>query len=116
VDAAFSACRGLPALPTCTRSRHSTDRQDFEALADKFDFSRFRSLCDVGGATGLLCIEVAKKHPHIECITLDLSPVEPVAKKHITAAGLADGRRVEAHRRPFLADLRICEPALNRVC
>jgi hypothetical protein len=62
-------------------------RINFEALADKFDFSRYRSLCDVGGATGLLRIEVAKKHPHIECITLDLSPVEPVAKKHITAAG-----------------------------
>jgi len=65
-------------------------RINFEALADKFDFSRHRSLCDVGGATGLLCIEVAKKHPHIECITLDLPPVEAVAKKHITAAGLAD--------------------------
>ena len=65
-------------------------RINFEALADKFDFSRYRSLCDVGGATGLLCIEVAKKHPQIECITLDLSPVEAVAKKHITAAGLAD--------------------------
>ena len=38
----------------------------------------------------MLCIEVAKKHPHIECISFDLSPVEPVAKKHITAAGLAD--------------------------
>ncbi len=65
-------------------------RINFEALADKFDFSRYRSQCDVGGATGLLCIEVAKKHPHIECITLDLPPVEPVAKKHITAAGLTD--------------------------
>ena len=65
-------------------------RITFEAVADKFDFSHYRSLCDVGGATGLLCIEVAKKHPHIECITLDLSPVEPVAKKHITAARLAD--------------------------
>jgi O-methyltransferase. len=31
-----------------------------------------------------------QKHPHIECISFDLSPVEPVAKKHITAAGLAD--------------------------
>src|SRR5437899_5640070 len=46
-------------------------RINFEALADEFDFSRYQSLCDVGGATGLLCIEVAKKHPHIECITLD---------------------------------------------
>jgi 2-polyprenyl-3-methyl-5-hydroxy-6-metoxy-1,4-benzoquinol methylase len=65
-------------------------RINFEALAEKFDFSRYRSLCDVGGATELLCIEVAKKHPHIECITFDLPPVEPVAKKHIIAAGLAD--------------------------
>ena len=65
-------------------------RINFEALAEKFDFSRYRSLCDVGGATGLLCIEVAKKHPHIECISFDLSPVGPVAKKHITAAGLTD--------------------------
>ena len=65
-------------------------RINFEALADKFDFSRYRSLCDVGGATGLLCIEVAKKHPHIQCISFDLPPVEPVAKKHIAAAGLAD--------------------------
>ena len=65
-------------------------RINFEALAEKFDFSRYRSLCDVGGATELLCIEVAKKHPHIECITFDLPPVESVAKKHITAAGLAD--------------------------
>jgi len=58
-------------------------RINFEALADKFDFSRYSSLCDVGGATGLLCIEVAKKHPRIECISFDLPPVEPVAKKHI---------------------------------
>ena len=65
-------------------------RINFEALADKFHFSRYGTLCDVGGATGLLCIEVAKKHPHIECITFDLSAVEPVAKKHIAAAGLAD--------------------------
>ena len=65
-------------------------RINFEALADKFDFSRYRSLCDIGGATGLLCIEVARKHPQIDCISFDLPPVEPVAKKHIVAAGLTD--------------------------
>jgi len=65
-------------------------RINFEALAEKFDFSRYRTLCDVGGATGLLCIEVAKKHPKIECISFDLPPVEPVAKKHIAAAGLTN--------------------------
>src|SRR5215510_2513412 len=27
---------------------------NFQALADKFDFSRYQTVCDVGGATGLL--------------------------------------------------------------
>jgi len=69
-------------------------RINFEALADKFHFSRYRTLCDVGGATGLLSIEVAKKHPHMQCISFDLPPVEPVAKKYITAAGLTDRIRI----------------------
>jgi hypothetical protein len=64
-------------------------RINFEALANRFDFSKYRTLCDIGGATGLLCIEVARKHPNIECISFDLPPVEPVAKKHIAAAGLS---------------------------
>jgi SAM-dependent methyltransferase len=69
-------------------------RINFEALADKFDFSRYRTLCDVGGATGLLSIEVAKKHPHMKCISFDLPPVEPVTRKYITAAGLTDRIRI----------------------
>jgi len=69
-------------------------RINFEALADKFDFSRYRTLCDVGGATGLLSIEVGKKHPHMKCISFDLPPVEPVARKYITAAGLTDRIRI----------------------
>jgi len=64
-------------------------RINFEALAEKFDFSKYKTLCDVGGATGLLCIETAKKHPHLKCTSFDLPPVEPIAKKHIVAAGLA---------------------------
>jgi SAM-dependent methyltransferase len=69
-------------------------RINFEALAAKFDFSRYRTLCDIGGATGLLCIEVAKKYPQIQCISFDLPPVEPVARKHIAVAGLNDRIRV----------------------
>jgi hypothetical protein len=62
-------------------------RINFEAFADKFDCSKFKTLCDVGGATGLLSIEVAKKHPHLKCISFDLPPVESIAKKYIAAAG-----------------------------
>jgi hypothetical protein len=65
-------------------------RINFEAFADKFDFSKFKTLCDIGGATGLLCNEVAKRHPHLKCTSFDLPPVEPIAKKSIAAAGLND--------------------------
>jgi len=65
-------------------------RLNFEAFAEKFDFSRFKTLCDIGGATGLLCMEVARKQPHLKCISWDLPPVEPVARKHIAAAGLTE--------------------------
>lgn len=64
-------------------------RVNFEAFAAKFDFSKYRTLCDVGGATGLLAIEVAKQHPHLHAVSFDLPPVEPIARKHIAAAGLS---------------------------
>jgi O-methyltransferase domain len=72
----------------------SLSRINFEALAAKFSFSQYRTLCDVGGATALLSIEVAKKDPHIECVSSDLPPVEPVAGKHISASGLSNRVRI----------------------
>ncbi len=80
----------LPRLEQFMGAMTGLSRINFEAFAAKFDFSRFKTLCDVGGATGLLCIEVAKAHPHLRCISFDLPPVEPIARKHIAAAGLND--------------------------
>ena len=74
----------------------------FQALAEKFDFSRYKTLCDVGGATGQLSIIVANHHPHLRCISLDLPVVEPIAKRTIEAAGLSD--RVTAEAGDFFAD------------
>ncbi|HEY3457678.1 MAG TPA: methyltransferase [Bryobacteraceae bacterium] len=65
-------------------------RINFEAFAEKFDFSKFKTLCDIGGASGLLCIEAAKKHPHLRCISFDLPQVEGIAQRHISAAGLSN--------------------------
>lgn len=81
----------LPRLEQFMGAMTGLSRINFEAFAEKFDFSSFESLCDVGGATGLLSIEVAKKHPHLTCISFDLPVVEALAKKHIASAGL-DGR------------------------
>ena len=77
-------------------------RLNFEAFAEKFDFTRFKTLCDVGGATGLLCMEVAKRHPHMRCVSFDLPVVEPIAVKSIAAAGLTD--RVSTASGDFFAD------------
>jgi predicted O-methyltransferase YrrM len=80
----------LPRLEQFMGAMTGLSRINFEAFATKFDFSRFKTLCDVGGATGLLSIEVAKKQPHLRFTTFDLPPVEPIARKHIAAAGLSD--------------------------
>ena len=63
---------------------------NFSAFANKFNFSGYNTLCDVGGATGQLSINVAKANPHIKCISFDLPPVEPIAKKIIAEEGLSD--------------------------
>ena len=80
----------LPKLEQFMGAMTGLSRINFEAFADKFNFTPFQTLCDIGGATGLLCIEAAKRHPHLKCISFDLPPVEPVAKKSIAAVGLAD--------------------------
>src|SRR5262245_27786414 len=63
---------------------------NFTAFAAKFDFSQFQTLCDVGGATGQLSMIVARRHPHLSCTTVDLPAVTAIAKRKISAAGLAD--------------------------
>lgn len=64
-------------------------RLNFEALAGKFDFGRYKTLCDVGGALGVLSVEVAKQHAGLTCVSFDLAQVQPLAKKYVAAAGLS---------------------------
>lgn len=78
----------VPKLEQFLGAMTGLSRINFEALAEKFDFSQYQTLCDVGGASGVLCIEVAKRHPRLQCTSFDLPPVEPVAQKSIMSAGL----------------------------
>ncbi len=75
---------------------------NFMALAEKFDFSRYRTLCDVGGAAGTLSMIVAGKHPHLKVTSADLPPATVIAAKKIEAAGLSD--RVSAINVDFFKD------------
>jgi hypothetical protein len=73
---------------------------NFAAFAEKFDFSNYRTLCDVGGATGILSALVARRHPHLRIQSFDLPVVEPIARRHLERDGVAD--RVTAVSGDFL--------------
>ncbi len=63
---------------------------NFIALAKSFDFSPYQTLCDIGGASGALAIQVALNHPHMQCVNFDLPPVEPIARETIAHFGLTE--------------------------
>ncbi|HSI64648.1 MAG TPA: methyltransferase [Candidatus Saccharimonadia bacterium] len=86
----------LPRLEQFMGAMTGISRFNFEAFAEKFDFSKYQTLCDIGGATGLLCIEAAKQNPQLKCTSFDLPEVEPIAQKCIAAAGLS-ARVATAH-------------------
>jgi len=75
---------------------------NFQAFAEKFDFSNYRSMCDVGGASGQLSIFVATLHPHMTCVSLDLPEATRIAERKIAAAGVAD--RVSARPIDFFSE------------
>lgn len=75
---------------------------NFMAFAEKFDFSKFKMLADIGGATGQLSSIVAERHPHLHCVTCDLPEVQPIAERRVMARNLAG--RVTAKTIDFFAD------------
>lgn len=75
---------------------------NFIALANKFDFSSYNTMLDVGGADGCLCIQVCQRYPNIKCTTLDLPAVEPLAKAKINTSKMAD--RIKFMSADFMKD------------
>lgn len=99
----FDALYADPArLEQFLQAMKGISQVNFEAFAEKFDFTPYTSLCDVGGATGLLSILVAARHPHMRCISFDLPQVEPIALRSIRAKQLTD--RVSVANGDFFRD------------
>lgn len=67
---------------------------NYMQLAEKFDFSRYQSMSDIGGALGLLSCIVGQRHPHLQLTTFDLPPVTPHAQQQVEAAGMSDRIKV----------------------
>lgn len=63
---------------------------NFIALSNKFDFSNYNTLCDIGGAGGYLSAQVVMNNNHMHCNSFDLPQVTPIATKNIENMGLSD--------------------------
>lgn len=74
----------------------------FMSFAKKFNFSKYKTLCDAGGAMGMLCSQVAINQPHMQCTSFDLKAVETIAKANIEKLGLSN--RVEIKSGDFFKD------------
>jgi hypothetical protein len=95
-------CSDPVRLEQFTYAMEGASLGSFQSLAASFDFSRYKTICDVGGASGRLCIILASRYPHLRCTSFDLPAVEPIARKTIAGAGLAD--RVSTVSGDFFVD------------
>ena len=63
---------------------------NFMALVKSFDFSRYKTIADIGGADAFLSCMIAQHHPGVRCTTYDLPPVKPLADERIRRSNLQD--------------------------
>jgi hypothetical protein len=66
------------------------------AVAAAYDFSRFRTIVDVGGATGNMLAAILSRHPGPRGILYDLPHVVRDAPELLKAHGVADRVAIEA--------------------
>lgn len=85
------------------------------------EFSRARTLVDVGGGPGLIAIGLVQRHPALQGMIYDLPQTAAVAQANIDAAGLGDRLRAASGdfaAQPFAhgyADLIWCSSFLHFV-
>jgi cyclopropane fatty-acyl-phospholipid synthase-like methyltransferase len=75
---------------------------NFMMLVNKFDFGRYDTVADIGGADGTLSIQICNRYPNIHCITFDLRAVAPVATKKVAQCNLSD--RIQVVSGDFITD------------
>jgi hypothetical protein len=69
---------------------------NFMTLAKKFDFSKYKTMADIGGADGFLSCMIALQHSAISLTTYDLPPVAPLAEEAIAKFNLANRIKIES--------------------
>jgi hypothetical protein len=73
-----------------------------QAIAERFPWSRYRTVIDVGTAEGNLPVQLARAHPHLTGGGFDLPPLGPIFDRYVAAHGL--GQRLRFWAGDFFAD------------
>ena len=104
-DVPFVKAHGMPVFEYL--EKHPQDLAAFHdsatgltnpAIAAAYNFSKFRTLVDVGGSHGALLTTILKAHPSLKGVLFDQPSVIAGAKKgrHLAEAGIARRCRLEA--------------------
>ena len=67
-----------------------------------FDLGGYRTLCDLGGATGHLAVAACRRYPHLRGVVFDLPDVVPLAAELVAATDVAG--RITVTAGDFFAD------------
>lgn len=67
-----------------------------EAIAARFDWSRYTTFADVGAAQGMVPVVIARAHTHLQAIGFDLPAVQPIFEEFVARQGLADRIRFQS--------------------
>jgi hypothetical protein len=77
------------------RAQHGLARLVGQALAERFDFSPYQSLLDLGGGSGAMSLSICAEHEHMRAVVFDLPETAPLAGEYVREAGLEGRIRVE---------------------
>jgi O-methyltransferase/methyltransferase family protein len=72
------------------------------AIAERFDWSRYETVLDLGCAEGGLLVDLAHAHPHLRGVGFDLPPVRDAFEDYV--AGFRLGDRLEFRGGDFFRD------------
>lgn len=74
---------------------------NFSELGSRFDFSKYKTVLDVGGANAQLSRSLLARHPHLSFVSFDLPAVAPIAQREVSKAGAT---RIEVVSGDFFVD------------
>jgi hypothetical protein len=76
-------------IPVFNRAMNSVSGQVADSLAVAYDFSKFRTIVDVGGGGGGLSAAILARHPGVRTLLFDLPHIVAEAGRFIEQAGFA---------------------------